>query len=360
VLAACVLSIALGTVARTEERAPVEAVALAVHGMAALGAGHYGEALVVFSDASSTYPGDPLLCTGAGLAATMLGRQSEAIGWLERALRLDDDQAEAVRVLGELYYRMGRAHDAIALYEHALALRPASPLAERLDAWRHETQLHETFSSRRGAHFTVLFEGPADEGVALRSLDLLEAAYDRIGAVLNVYPTEPVTVVLYTPEQFRSVTRLPAWAAGAYDGRIRVPITGAETSPAQLEEVLAHEFAHALVASLAGPSVPTWLDEGLASVMALGGARDTAEDLSRATTRLPLSTLRQRFSQLPEDLASLAYAQSVHAVQRLFELRGASAVVSLLRDLGEGEPFERAFEHHAGMSLKDFETLVAR
>jgi hypothetical protein len=217
-----------------------------------------------------------------------------------------------------------------------------------------------TMYQRNGAHFAVMFEGPADEAVAFRAVELLEAAYYRIGSALNVYPTEPVTVVLYTREQFRNVTRLPEWVAGAYDGRIHVPIKGADTSPQQLDEVLAHEFAHALVASLGGRQVPTWLNEGLASVMEPGGARTEIEALARVPTRLPLAALQRGFAQLPVDDIPLAYAQSALAVRKLIDLRGASAVVSLLRAVGNGGAFEAAFQQSAGMRLEDFESLVVR
>jgi hypothetical protein len=217
-----------------------------------------------------------------------------------------------------------------------------------------------TMYQRNGAHFAVMFEGPADEAVAFRAVELLEAAYYRIGSALNVYPTEPVTVVLYTREQFRNVTRLPEWVAGAYDGRIHVPIKGADTLPQQLDEVLAHEFAHALVASLGGRQVPTWLNEGLASVMEPGGARTEIEALARVPTRLPLAALQRGFAQLPVDDIPLAYAQSALAVRKLIDLRGASAVVSLLRAVGNGGAFEAAFQQSAGMRLEDFESLVVR
>ena len=123
-----------------------------------------------------------------------------------------------------------------------------------------EATAQQRLYQRSGAHFAVMFEGPADEAVAFRALEMLEAAYYRIGTALNVYPGEPVEVVLHTLEQFRDVTKSAAWAAGVYDGRIRIPIKDADRSPDQLAEVLAHEYTHAIVATLAGGSAPTWLN----------------------------------------------------------------------------------------------------
>ena len=51
-------------------------------------------------------------------------------------------------------------------------------LEERLAQWRKETQLQDRFYESRGAHFSVLFEGPADEALA-RSI--VERSKPRIG-----------------------------------------------------------------------------------------------------------------------------------------------------------------------------------
>ena len=98
-----------------------------------------------------------------------------------------------------------------------------------------------------GSHFTVSFDGPAEAALAAEALDSLDRAYWRIGSVLTTYPNEPIPVVLYTTEQFRDVTRSPGWAAGAFDGTIRVPMRGALDDPKELDRVLAHEFTHAVV-----------------------------------------------------------------------------------------------------------------
>ena len=95
--------------------------------------------------------------------------------------------------------------------------------------------MHSDFFESRGAHFTVLFEGPADAGLAARVIEILEAAYWRVSTALSIYPERTITVVLYTQEQFRDITRSPQWAAAAYDGRIRLPVRGADADPRELE-----------------------------------------------------------------------------------------------------------------------------
>ena len=112
---------------------------------------------------------------------------------------------------------------------------------------------------------------------------MLDRAYWRIGLLLGgTYPNEPVPVVLYTGEQFRDITRSPSWAAGAYDGIIRVPMRGALDNPTELDRVLSHEFAHALIRNLAPRGVPTWLNEGLATALETGDLEWAEKQVRRA------------------------------------------------------------------------------
>lgn len=72
--------------------------------------------------------------------------------------------------------------------------------------------------SKEGSHFTVKFDG-GENGVDGHVIAiLLEEAYIKVGADLNFYPTDRIEAVLYTKDQFRDVTRSPAWAGELYDG----------------------------------------------------------------------------------------------------------------------------------------------
>jgi tetratricopeptide (TPR) repeat protein len=327
----------------------------------ALEAKRFGEALDAFTRASKLAPRDPFVSVGAGIAATKLGRNDEAETWFEHALKLEPRLTVASQWLGELQYHEGRLKDAIATLEAALKFAPkADALESRLAEWRKETQLQDRFYESRGAHFVVLFEGPADETLARRVVELLEQAYWRIGGVLTAYPPKPISVVLYTTEQFRDITRVPDWTAAAYDGRIRVPIKGALADVDQLDQVLSHEFVHAVVAMLGGRNVPVWMNEGLAVVLEPGGKEDAEKAFARARTRPALQDLHGSFGRLSAQDARAAYTVSAHAVARMFELRGPYAVVALLKDLARGADFAGAFHQHLAMRYEDFQATVAR
>jgi tetratricopeptide (TPR) repeat protein len=330
-------------------------------GTTALKEQRFGDALDAFAAASKLLPRDGSLCFAAGVAAFRLGRNRDAEDWFERALKLDPNLGEAGVWLAEVLYRGGRLKEAIAALEDVQKRSPATQgVEERLREWRKETQLQDRFYESRGAHFSVLFEGPADEMLARRVVEHLETAYWRIGSSLTAYPPNPVTVVLYTTEQFRDITRMPAWTAAAYDGRIRVPIRGAIDQTERLDRVLAHEYVHAVVAMLGGRNVPTWLNEGLAEVFGNDGTADAEKALARTTTRPPLKALEHGFTGLSDTQAHLAYAYSARAVKRMIDLRGAPAVVMLLQDLARGAEFASAFQQRIFMRYEEFDAMVAR
>ena len=173
---------------------------------------------------------------------------------------------------------------------------------------------------------------------------------------MYTFPEQVITVVLYTQEQFRDITRSPDWAAALYDGRIRVPMRGALQRPEELERVLAHEFTHALVRSIAPRGVPTWLNEGLAVLFEPEGRVWAQEQLAKTRKRLPSDTLAGSFAKLSGADARVAYAQSAIAVDQLIELGGTAAVVGLLQDLAHGESFPSAFERRLLMPFDTFLT----
>ena len=339
----------------------VDAVKLAEAGSKALDERRFADALASFTAAAKLAPRNANIAFGVGVSAFMLGQNVEAERQLLRTLQLNPTFTDASMLLGELQYRSGRIADAVATYEMALKSAPSDArLKEKIAVWSAEARTESRFAETRGVHFRVLFEGPVDQAVARRAVDMLEAAYLRIGDALGFYPSESVEVVLYTSQQFRDITRGPAWAGGLYDGRIRVPVKGALEQIGDLERVLIHEYVHAIVANLAGRGVPAWVNEGLAVVLEPGGLALAERVIAAARSRPPLRQLHTGFGGLPDAQAQLAYAESAVAARAMLDLRGPSAVVMLLRDLGAGAQFNAAFHQRIGVRYEEFEDTVAR
>ncbi len=326
-------------------------------GWDAIREGRNQDAAVSFAKAIDAEPRDPSLHLGAGLAAYLLGKPTVAEQSLQRALSLAPGFTTASLLLGDILYREGDIDGAIRVYEGALTLAAGdATLKGRLDKLRRDADFHSNFYQSQGAHFTVLFEGPADEQLAARALEILESAYWRVTTALSVFPERVVPVVLYTQEQFRDITRSPQWAAGAYDGRIRIPVRGAAANERELERVLTHEFTHALVQSVAPTGVPTWLNEGLAVMFEPGGEAWSEEELASSEKRLTLTQLDGGFASLSTGEARTAYAQSAAIVRALLDRGGPPVVVGILQDLAQGDRFTESLERRLAMP---FDTFIA-
>lgn len=328
-------------------------------GWNALAAGQARAAAEAFREALAADPKNARLHLGAGMAASLERRHADAREALERALALDPRMSRARALLGQVLYRMGLMADAIRAYETLTADAPDDrDVRATLERWRREVELHDRMRQAIGSHFTVSFEGPAESALATQALDALDRAYWRIGQLLAVYPSDPIPVVLYTTEQFRDITRSPAWAAAAYDGTIRVPVRGALDNPKELDRVLAHEFTHALIRTLAPRGVPAWLNEGLATAVDGGDLGSAERRGTEARDAVPLGALQSGFGRFTGDQAHLAYATSALAVRRLLADAGGFAIANLLRDIGAGVDFESAFLHRMQISFTDFQASL--
>jgi tetratricopeptide (TPR) repeat protein len=324
-------------------------------GWDALRAGSLRAAADAFRAAIGADSKNARLHLGAGTAAYLDRRDEDATRALDRALELDPRLTEARLLLGQIRYRGGDLFGAIGLYERAVADAPGdSRSRETLDRWRREAELNDRLRQSLNDRFTVSFEGPAEAPLAAQALESLDRAYWRIGQALSTYPTRPVSVVLYTTQQFHDITRSPAWAAGAYDGTIRVPLRGALENPKELDRVLAHEFTHALIHTLASRNVPTWLNEGLAAAFEADDLDWAQERVRKAPRPIPLRTLRTSFGPLSGDQAQLAYATSALAVRQLIDEAGGLGIANLLRDLGAGVEFDAAFARRIQRSFIDW------
>ena len=205
--------------------------------------------------------------------------------------------------------------------------------------------LHDSFKERSTARFRVLFEGAAEKAIGDHVAAVLESAYWRIGKTLNTYPSETLTVILYTNRQFQDITRAPAWAGGGYDGRIRLPVGGALRSPKTLERVVTHEFVHAVIHSAAPTGAPTWINEGLASYMESPDRAWVGQVLRKADGRIALEDLADGFDRFDGGTALVAYAESLVAGQLLCERLGAN-LGPFLQMLGNGHTVDQALSSH--------------
>jgi hypothetical protein len=314
---------------------------LAPAGWAALEQGDARRAASIFAQALEQHPNEPTLHFGAGTAAYAQGRTDPALASLRKAVALDHRFPEAWVMLGRVAYDRGDSRLAIESMEKALELRPRDTFAaELLARWQRESSVHRSYIEKPAEHFRIMYEGGMQQAIGERVGRVLDREYRRIGGTLNSYPSEPITVILYTDQEFHDVTRSPAWAGGHYDGRIRIAV-GGTIEPAHLDRIIAHELVHAVVASAAARRIPAWLNEGLAMHLESSDRGWIPAALRQAASIVPLDTLDRGFSGLDERAAIGAYAESAVAAEILSAKLGSN-IGAFLKLVGDGTPVDGA------------------
>src|SRR5206468_340983 len=123
----------------------------------------------------------------------------------------------------------------------------------------------------------------------------------------------------------------------------------------ELERVLSHEYAHALIWQLCPRPLPIWLNEGLATALEANDLEWARLLVRRAGKAAPLDVLQRPFRSLTPEQASIAYASSALAAQRLLDEAGGLAVANLLRDVGQGREFDVSFARRIQRSVAAFQ-----
>ena len=331
-------------------------------GFQALQNGDTDKAAAIFREALTRHPRDPQLLFGAGVVAKLQGQEQDAIALLKQALQIEPRLAEAAAILGELFYRQGDIDLAIKMYERALPNAPASVtevMRERLEAWREEASLPQNHDAIKDDRFTISFDGPVQQKLAARATSVLDAAFWRIGKTLGAYPSASINVVLYSERQFHDITGAPEWAAGGFDGQIRMPVRGAAQNLAQFDRVLTHELTHAMLKSVAPRNLPAWLNEGLAMYCEGRDSALSERRLAQARLFVPLAALQTSFARLNAAQAVIAYEESAFAARALVDRIGPSGLGQLLQDLGAGQTMEQAIERF-GVTFVAFESDLER
>ena len=252
------------------------------------------------------------------------------------ALAADDDFA-ALKAQALSLYRQNELETALERLQAALALRQDGELLQLQAQLTREIEVQRDYDDARTAHFVVLFDGYEHEEMKRTVLDILKDAYADIGKELDYFPSEPVTVILYTGKDFSDITRAPEWSGGMFgkaDGKIRLPVQGAAGRERALRRVLFHEYVHALLHALA-PGTPMWLHEGLAQFL----SGDEAVNVAQV---IPLGLLAGGFPRQARP-AYVAYMESLQAVQDLVDEYGMPRLRRLLDGLGAGKGMEAAF-----------------
>lgn len=272
-----------------------------------------------------------------------------------------DVLANIYRRLGHDSYRKGDVKQSAEYLEKAARLDGTnSRLQAELAQVGKEAAIESGMSRADASHFNVKYEG-GENAVAGHLIGLLlEEAYIKVGSDLSFYPDDRIEALLYTREQFRDVTGSPAWAGALFDGRIKVPAGGVTEKTLLLEQVLFHEYTHAVVHRLGGGRVPTWLHEGLAQHEEGKDITLYGNTLKRYAAgvkdeHLPLTFLEGSFMGFDAQTANTAYVLSLSATDYIIREFGISTARRILDNLKSGMTLDAAIHAAAGLSYDDLQ-----
>ncbi len=274
------------------------------------------------------------------------GNAAQALPMAQKAVREAPNSPDALAVLGYAQFATDHNREAIVSWKRSLDLRPDSALQEHLKKAERESSVEADYSERETSHFSLRYEG-SQSSATLRAelIQTLESEYDDLVREMGISPRNSIAVVLYTDQAFFDVTQAPSWSGAVNDGKLRIPIHGLTSITPDLARVLKHELAHSFINQLSGGRCPQWLNEGIAQAMepkSLSSSGNRLAQLFRSQHEIPFNSLEGSFMGFSPVEASLAYDESLAAVQYISQTYGMSDLQRILARLGDGSSTEAA------------------
>jgi hypothetical protein len=220
--------------------------------------------------------------------------------------------------------------------------------------------LSETDASGK---FRVDIPAGIPEPTRTNLLQSLTMSASRVESLLGLTFQRPVNVRVFHARDFHRISRLPEWAMGSYDGKIRIKAEDLASGDQTLRNLLSHELAHALIGMHIDGELPAWLHEGLAQYCestsdAFGGRPDLEFRRLVAVLRAGGIVLSDRptFRDITDHReAEEAYLLSRHFVNYLARIGGENSIHKLLDKLRGSASLEVAMKQVYGSTLGELE-----
>jgi hypothetical protein len=213
------------------------------------------------------------------------------------------------------------------------------------------------------------YEG--DMAFGQKILDTAQKSLERANRFLNFKNPDNIDIFVYANSaEMQSTLNLGniSIVAGHADPELGVMFVSLPEGPFQQDETerqIPHELMHILVYQMLGDNyknLPTWLQEGLASLNETYPNPDyftVLKDAAEKGTILPMSTLCQGFT-LEGGQYYLSYAQADSFTRYLIEEYGSNGIRSLVQAYANGLDCERGAEVGLGKTLTQLESQWQR
>ena len=196
----------------------------------------------------------------------------------------------------------------------------------------------------------------ADSVLTRTRLSLIELLGDSLPYVPSVYIVEDI-------DYFRRLIRglIPDWgAAAAFPQRELIAIKSPDefNINKSIEELLAHEYTHLVVAHKTGfYSAPRWFEEGMSMYVSTEWGWWDNIAMSRAAVLgnvIPLSEIED-LNRFSANKAHVAYAESYLAVQYIVEYYGTESLTIFLDEIAQGATVSASLMAAVGADYAEFE-----
>ncbi|MFH1778954.1 MAG: tetratricopeptide repeat protein [Candidatus Omnitrophota bacterium] len=287
---------------------------------------------------------------------------SSAEKYLAASLENDPNNINALVLMGELKYLSQKLDEAKKLWEKVLALRPDYPYAdtlkEKLKKLDKEAKVEKEYRSTGMDQFNIKY---SKEGTRL-SYNVryyLQEAHRLIGQDFNYQPKRKITVLIYETGDFESISDWQKGVVGVYDGKIRLPLIGANLTSNEIRGIIWHEYTHAIIHDITKGNCPIWLNEGLAKVEEFKYIKKDLSTLESAVKNDQLISFVDLdatfFNPADKIKFELAYEESYTLANYLKKRYSRYKVKRILERLGNNETIESAFKNELNIKMSEFE-----
>ena len=304
--------------------------------------------------------------------ATAYARQGEeeygkrnftgAQDYFEAALQLDPGNLNSLVMLGDIKYLSQKMDDAKSLWEKVLKIAPdyqyKDKLQERIAKLNKEAKVEKDYRLTGMDQFEIRY---SREGARL-SYNIryyLQEAYRLLGQDFDCHPEYKMIVLISDREEFETIGGWPETTEGIYDGKIRLPLIGADYTPDHIRGLVWHEYTHLLIQDLSRGNAPLWLNEGLAYYE---GFRymDKRLSLIKAAVKkgqlIPLADLDKTLNEAADRKQyRLACEEAYTIANYMMKRYNKYTIREILKAMGEGETFESVAKRKLNITVKELE-----
>lgn len=304
-----------------------------------------------------------------GIAYYENGDYYDASETLSNAYKLNSANTQTLSFLASSLYWLDELADAEKYANEALTLKPDYPFIQKLLATiQKEKAIEETYREISTRLFTVKFKGEnaVDTSIATEIVTMLEEDYNDLSPKFNIRFSSPVKVIIYPDAEYYSQTGTAGFYAAHYEPgkqKIHVPVKNFTVNRKVFENALKHELTHSFIHN-AAPSVPRWLDEGIAQYYTEENDKELLDTVKYA---MALTAKSQSFVHIKDlmdfwekakdsrELAEQFYIEALSFTQFLAVDFHDTNLVTLLKNLETAENIDDAFYSTYRIRLDELE-----